>query len=77
MTTERGGPALTDDNGELATPYLSCRGCTWLRVHDGHYFYCRDLGDKTKPDFTGPYNGGMKRLHSYPRPDADCRFIPS
>lgn len=72
---EREGPILTDDNGELPQSYLSCRGCKWLRVHDGHYFYCRDLGDKTQADFTSVYSGGMKRLYEYPHPDKKCRFV--
>jgi hypothetical protein len=72
--TGREGPIWTDQNGELPKPYLSCHGCKWLRVHDSHYFYCRDLGDKTQPDWTSVYSGGMKRLRSYPTPDKDCRF---
>ena len=74
--TDREGPAWTDQNGDLPKPYLTCHGCMWLRVHDFHYFYCRDLGDKAQPDWTSVYSGGMKRLHGYPRPDKECRFSP-
>jgi hypothetical protein len=68
------GPHWTDENGELDTPYLSCRGCPWVRVHDFHYMYCRDLGDKSKPDFTSVYDGGMLRLWNWPHPDKNCKF---
>ena len=68
------GPVLTDEGGELKTPYLSCVSCIWARVHDYHYFYCRDLGDRSQPDYTSMYTGGMKRLHNWPHPDPSCRF---
>lgn len=71
----REGPTWTDERGELSYEYLSCRTCNWLRINDGHYFYCRDLGDKSKPDFTSVYSGGMKRLHNFPRPDSACRLL--
>lgn len=74
---EREGPDWTDEHGELPVPYLSCAGCKWLRVHDFHYFYCRDLGDKQQPDYTSVYSGGMKRVLSYPDPDKECRFRPA
>jgi hypothetical protein len=62
--TDHEGPILTNHKGDLPTPVLSCRDCKWLRVHDRHYFYCRDLGDKAQPDWTSHYTGGMKRLYS-------------
>jgi hypothetical protein len=74
----REGPTLTNENGALDYQYPSCRGCKWLRVHDWHYFYCRDLGDKSKPDYTSVYSGGMRRIFTYPRPLPECRFqIPA
>ena len=74
---EREGPVWTDERGELPEKYLSCVGCKWLRVHDFHYFYCRDLGDKTQPDYTSVYTGGMRRLWNYPLTPDDCRFTRS
>ena len=71
---DREGPALTNEGANLDYEYSSCYGCKWLRVHDFHYFYCRDLGDKSKPDYTSVYSGGMERIHSYPHPHKDCRF---
>jgi hypothetical protein len=72
--SDREGPCLTDENGALDQLYLTCHGCKWLRVHDFHYFYCRDLGDKSQPDYSSVYTGGMKRLSGYPKVDAECRF---
>jgi hypothetical protein len=73
IMTEREGLALTDE--EVPVPYLSCRGCKWLRVQDFHYFYCRDLGDQTKPDVSTYEGGGQQRLWSYPHPNKECRFL--
>lgn len=74
--SEREGPILTDENGELDKSYLTCRGCKWFRVHDWHYYFCRDLGDKTKED--RPYSGGgWRQLHRAPHPDPACRFLAS
>jgi hypothetical protein len=67
------GPEWTDENGELKERYLSCANCDFRRVHDWHYFYCRDLGDQSKPDLN-PYNGGLRRNWSYPHIHKDCRF---
>jgi hypothetical protein len=39
---------------------VTCAGCPMLRVHDWHYFYCRHLGDQSKPD---EWNAGWYRLH--------------
>lgn len=69
------GPTLTDEDGQLPAPYLSCRGCKYRRIHDYHYFYCRDLGDQSKADMD-PYNGGLARLWGYPHPNKECRFLP-
>jgi hypothetical protein len=74
VNEQREGPHWTTENGELSEPYLSCHGCKWLRVHDFHYFYCRDLGDKSQPDYKSVYTGGMVRLWGYPKPNNECRF---
>lgn len=75
------GPVPTDYNGELPKPVLICHDCRHLRVHDFHYWYCRVLGDQTKPDkgddpWDWWYNGGAKRLWSGAYPDAECPFPP-
>jgi hypothetical protein len=77
MSGNNEGPTLTDEGGQLSEMYLSCVGCKWLRVHDRHYFYCRDLGDKSQPDLTSVYTGGMKHNLNFPRPDPSCRFLGS
>lgn len=43
--------------------WVTCHGCPALRVHDFHYFYCRRLGDQSKPD---EWNAGWHRLWSGP-----------
>lgn len=52
--------------------WVTCRGCPALRVHDFHYFYCRHLGDQSKPD---AWNAGWKRLGdtAYPE-ETPCRL---
>jgi hypothetical protein len=55
----------------------SCVGCPFLRVHDFHYFYCRALGDQTKPDFSEVYNGHAKRIYRYPEPLPKCPYVVS
>lgn len=67
----REGPILTDENGELDTPYLSCRGCKHVRVHDFHYFFCADI------DSGGDHyaTGRAKQIYGYPRPHPRCRFL--
>lgn len=52
--------------------WVKCQGCPAFRVHDWHYFYCRHLGDQTKPD---AWSEGWKRLATpiYKRADlAPC-----
>lgn len=39
--------------------WTTCNGCPAFRVFDFHYFYCRRLGDQSKPD---AWNAGWKRL---------------
>jgi hypothetical protein len=39
--------------------WTTCNGCPAFRVFDWHYFYCRHLGDQTKPD---EWNAGWKRV---------------
>lgn len=36
----RQGPALTDYGGELDTPVLTCLGCVFHSIVEGHYSYC-------------------------------------
>lgn len=86
MSTEHievDGPVLTDHNGELDAPLPSCQGyqdgktysCKHLRIHDYHYFFCRELGDKSKPDLD-PYKGGLERIWNGPSPPhLDCPFV--
>lgn len=63
MTTdsEIAGPRVdTYHNRELPDrEWSSCKGCPSLRVFDFHYFYCRLLGDQSKPD---AWNAGWMRL---------------
>lgn len=40
--------------------WVTCYGCPMLRVFDWHYFYCRELGDKSFPD---EWNRGWHRLY--------------
>jgi hypothetical protein len=40
--------------------WTTCRGCPSLRVFDFHYFFCRRLGDQTRPD---EWDAGWSRLH--------------
>ena len=53
--------------------WTTCQGCPSFRVFDWHYFYCRHLGDQTKPD---AWNAGWKRVrhtHNEEEP-AECGF---
>ena len=50
--------------------WTTCAGCPAFRVFDFHYFYCRRLGDQTKPD---KWNAGWQRVRAtyndvYPAP---------
>ena len=47
--------------------WVTCRGCSALRVSDFHYFYCRRLGDQTKPD---AWNAGWHRIDKIVWPEA-------
>jgi len=49
-----------------------CHGCDHYRVNDGHYFFCRDLGDSEKSDSWESF-GGWKQTNG--RPPAECRFM--
>jgi hypothetical protein len=55
-------------------PEAMCYGCPNLRVHDFHYWYCRALGDQSKPDFD-PYNGGQQRIDPNDPQKNRCPFL--
>lgn len=56
------GPRIDEyHRKELGGDWVSCKDCPMLRVFDFHYFYCRHLGDQTKPD---KWNDGWFRLWS-------------
>ena len=56
----------------MSTAYMSCRGCSSVRVHDYHYFYCRSLGEQEKPDRA--YTGGWYRLYGYAQTPINCPY---
>lgn len=53
--------------------WLTCSGCSALRVFDWHYFYCRHLGDQSKPD---EWNAGWKRIGNVTHKDAAPCGLP-
>lgn len=69
MGERRNGPAYDTEGGILAPPgVLKCTGCTRLRRHDFHYFFCaRDTG---QPSYWT--DEPVYQLFSGPYPDADC-----
>jgi len=53
----------------------TCIGCEHVRVHDWHYFYCRDIGNKSLPeDWTWWFSGATVRVWSYPKPHKYCKL---
>lgn len=71
------GPVPTDYNGELPDPVLICHGCRHLYAHDFHYWYCRALGDQSKPNDGDWWRSGWaKRLWNGAYPDDACPFPP-
>lgn len=76
-TKGRNGPLLTDMNGELDSPVLTCRGCKHLNVHDSHYFYCgAQHAPNCDPNNKNPYpwRGAGKRLNLDPSPLLGCPY---
>lgn len=58
--------------------WVTCNGCPQFRVHDFHYFYCRQLDDKNRPDVA--YSGGWVRIANpvfQSVEDAPCQKEPA
>jgi hypothetical protein len=67
---DRSGVPPGDDGANFRT----CVGCEHLRVHDWHYFYCRDLGKKEIPeDWKWWFSGAVVRIWTHPTPHKSCK----